>query len=154
MKNLLLAVVKTHPCWAALIARLTLVFVIFPHGTQKALGWFGGPGLQNVLTFFTRDLHLSPFWAWLVIATEFLAPIGLFLGLLTRISSLGIIGVMAGAIGLIHYHNGFFMNWSGQQKGEGFEYHILVLGLALVCLIAGGGKASIDSWLTSRFAKR
>ncbi len=154
MKSLLLSVVNTHPCWAALITRLTLALVIFPHGAQKLLGWFGGSGLHSTLELFTRNLHLSYFMAWLIIAIEFLGSISLFLGLLTRISALGLTGIMAGAISMVHCHNGFFMNWSGHQKGEGFEYHILVLGLALATLIAGGGKASIDSWLTSRFLRK
>jgi len=154
MKNLLLSIVKTRPCWAALITRLTLALVMFPHGAQKLLGWFGGPGLQNTIEVFTRDLHLPHLLVWLILAVEFLGPMSLLLGLLTRISALGFIGIMVGAISLVHCHNGFFMNWSGHQKGEGFEYHILVLGLALATLIIGGGKASIDYWLTSRFLKK
>jgi putative oxidoreductase len=139
MKNLLLSVVNTHPCWAALIARLTLAIVMFPHGAQKLLGWFGGYGWRRTIEFFTHTFHMSPTLVWLLIAAEFLGSIALVLGLLSRVAALGFIASMAGAITMVHAYHGFFMNWSGQQKGEGFEFHILALGLALVVLITGGG---------------
>ncbi len=154
MKNLLLAVVNTRPCWALLIARITLAIVMFPHGAQKLLGWFGGYGWRRTIEFFTATFYISPALVWLLIAVEFLGSIALVLGLLSRAVALGFIATMAGAITMVHAHNGFFMNWSGQQKGEGFEFHILALGLALVVLLAGGGKASIDSWITSHFLKK
>jgi uncharacterized membrane protein YphA (DoxX/SURF4 family) len=39
------------------------------------------------------------------------------------------------------------MNWTGAQGGEGFEYHLLVLALALPLIVKGGGAASVDGWL-------
>ena len=139
---------QTNGSAAGLILRLTLAVVMFPHGAQKALGWFDGQGLTPTLQFFT-SAGIPPVLAWLVIAAEFLGPLGLAVGLLTRLAALGIAAVMLGAIKMAHWKNGFFMNWSGTQPGEGFEFHLLALGMAIALVIMGGGAASVDRSLTS-----
>jgi len=135
---------------APLVMRVMLGVVFFPHGAQKLLGWFGGYGLQGTLNFFTQTVGLPLSLAFLVIAAEFLGSIGLILGFLTRIAAFGIACVMAGAIFTVHLQNGFFMNWSGNQAGEGFEYHLLVITLAIALMITGGGKASMDLFLKNK----
>ena len=112
-----------------LVLRLTLAVVIFRHGAQKVLGWFGGHGLANTLQFFT-DSGTPAILALLAIAAEFLG-LGLAAGLLTRVAAFGIVCVMLVAIITVHWPHGFFMNWNGNQQGEGFEYHLLALGIAL-----------------------
>jgi putative oxidoreductase len=129
---------------APLVMRIVLCIVFFPHGAQKALGWFGGHGLSGTLDFFTQQMGLPLIAAVLVIAAEFLGSIGLVLGFFTRIAALGILSVMAGAVYLVHWQNGFFMNWMGNQQGEGFEFHLLAMGLALALILRGGGLASVD----------
>jgi putative oxidoreductase len=138
---------QTNGSVAGLILRLTLAVVMFPHGAQKVLGWFGGQGLTSTLQFFT-NAGIPPILAWLVLAAEFLGPLGLAVGLLTRLAALGIAGVMLGAIKMVHWQKGFFMNWSGTQQGEGFEFHLLALGIALALVIMGGGAASVDRALS------
>jgi putative oxidoreductase len=134
---------------AGLILRLTLAIVIFPHGAQKALGWFGGGGFSGTIGFFS-GLGIPAAIAVLVIAAEFLGSLGLLFGFLTRICALGIGAVMLGAVFMVHLPNGFFMNWMGTQQGEGFEYHLLVLGIVLALLVTGGGAASVDKAMASR----
>jgi putative oxidoreductase len=85
---------------------------------------------------------------YLVIAAEFLGAIALILGLLTRLAAFGLFAVMAGAVYLVHWQNGFFMNWTGNQQGEGIEYHLLVMAIALALMIRGGGRASFDRILS------
>ncbi len=123
-----------------LILRLALAVVIFPHGAQKALGWFGGRGFKGTMENFTAT-GIPAGLALLAIAAEFLGPLGLVLGLLTRVAAFGIACVMLTAIFRVHTPHGFFMNWSGNQKGEGFEYHILAIGIAVALMIRGGGLA-------------
>jgi putative oxidoreductase len=135
---------------AGLILRLTLAIVIFPHGAQKALGWFGGGGFSGTIDFFSGQLGIPAAIAVLVIAAEFLGSLGLLFGFLTRICALGIGAVMLGAVFMVHLPNGFFMNWMGTQQGEGFEYHLLVLGIVLALLVTGGGAASVDKAMASR----
>lgn len=147
LKKLFATDSKDH---AALVARLTLGIVMFPHGAQKALGWFGGYGFSGTMGFFTEQMHIPALFAFLAIVAEFLGSLGLITGLLTRLSALGIAGVMVVAILTAHLGNGFFMNWYGNQKGEGFEYHLLALGLAIVILIRGGGKAALDSLVAKK----
>jgi putative oxidoreductase len=127
-----------------LIARLVLAAIFLPHGLQKTFGWFGGYGLAGTMGFFTGPLGIPKPLGALAIATENLAPVALALGLVGRVAALGIIGIMVVAAYTVHREHGFFMNWSGQQKGEGYEYHLLAIGLALVVLIGGSGPLSID----------
>lgn len=135
---------RTENDYGTLVARLALGIVMFPHGAQKVLGWFGGYGFTGTMTFFTGTVGLPYPVALLVVLGEFLGSIGLIVGAVTRIAALGIGSVMAGAILLVHFPNGFFMNWSGTQGGEGFEYHILAIGLALLLILRGGGALSLD----------
>jgi len=129
------------------ILRLTLAVVIFPHGAQKLLGWFGGYGFDATMQYFAGD-GIPAILAFLVIFAEFFGSIALAFGFLSRIATLGIASVMIVAIPMVHAANGFFMNWCGAQGGEGFEYHLLVLGLCLAVFIGGGGAYSLDRKLT------
>lgn len=137
--------------WTALFARLALGITIFPHGAQKLLGWFGGFGFNGTMGFLTTQAHLSWILAFLVIIIESIGALALIFGFGTRIAAFGILANFLGILFTTHLNNGFFMNWYSQaNKGEGFEYFILLFGLAIVALIAGGGKASIDAALTAK----
>lgn len=146
--------VGTPPDAALTVVRLTLGAVMFAHATQKVFGWFGGPGLEASLQGFTSKMGLPLSIAVLVVLAEFMGSIGLVLGFLGRIAASGILGVMIGAIALVHYKVGFFMNWFGTQKGEGFEYHLLAIAMALAVLIRGSGAFSIDARISSRWNRR
>ncbi len=126
------------------ILRLVLGVVFFAHGAQKLLGWFGGYGFSGTMGFFTGMMHIPAPFAFLAIAAEFFGGLGLILGFLTRIAAFGIAVNMLVAIGMVHSSFGFFMNWSGTQKGEGFEYHLLVLAMTAFLMIRGAGAFSID----------
>jgi len=123
--------------------RLTLGAVMFPHGAQKVLGWFGGGGFKATLEGMT-GMGLPAAIVVMVMIAEFLGSLGLIFGFLTRLSALGVISVMLGAIFTVHQQYGFFMNWMGKQAGEGFEYHLLAIGIAVALLVRGGGAFSID----------
>ena len=129
------------------ILRVVLGVVFFAHGAQKMLGWFGGFGFHATVGFFTHN-GMPAALAFLVICTEFFGGLGLIVGLLTRIASLGIAGLMIGAIFMVHLPNGFFMNWMGNQKGEGIEYHLLALAVAATLLLRGAGAFSLDRALS------
>ncbi len=140
--------IETQDDVVAMIARLALGGVMFPHGAQKVLGWFGGYGLSGTYHWFTIQMGIPGFFAVLAIAAEFLGSLGLIAGALSRVAAFGIASIMAVAVVMVHAHNGFFMNWFGNQKGEGFEYHILALALAAIVMIRGGGRWSVDRALT------
>ena len=129
----------------ALLARLALGIVVFPHGAQKLLGWFGGYGFEGTMGFLTAKAGLPYIIALLVILIEFFGALMLIFGFATRIAAFAILVNFAGVVITTHLHNGFFMNWYAEaNKGEGLEYFILLFGLAVIVLIAGGGKASVD----------
>jgi putative oxidoreductase len=128
-----------------LVLRWTLAIVIFPHGAQKVLGWFGGYGFKGTMGYFGQKFP-APL-GFLAIMAEFLGPFGLAIGLLTRVAAFGIACVMVTAVLTTHTPHGFFMNWSGNQKGEGYEFHLLVLGIALALIIGGAGLWSMDGAL-------
>ena len=145
---------RTSNTIAPLFLRIFLGAIMFPHGAQKVFGWFGGNAFTATIHYFTQSMNLPYPVALLVILAEFLGSIGLIVGCLTRVAALGIGSVMVGAIVTVHAQYGFFMNWSGQQTGEGFEYHLLAIGMALALLVTGGGTASLDLWLTRKFTSR
>ena len=126
------------------ILRLVLGIIFFAHGAQKMLGWFGGPGFSATMGMFTGYLHIPAPFVFLAIAAEFFGGIGLILGFLTRIAAFGIAMNMIVAVAMVHSSFGFFMNWTGAQKGEGFEYHLLVLAITAFLIIRGAGVLSVD----------
>jgi putative oxidoreductase len=87
---------------------------------------------------------MSPVLALLVIVTEFLGPLGLAVGLLTRVVTVDLLCERLVAMVRVHGPHGFFMHWTGTQPGEGFAYHLPVIGIALTALIAGAGAWSLD----------
>lgn len=133
-----------------LLVRLALGAVIFAHGAQKALGWFGGYGWTGTIGFFTTQLGVPAVIATLVILGEFLGAIGLVTGTLTRIAAAGIAIIMVGALLMVHVPHGFFMNWSGTQAGEGVEFGILATAMALSLVVTGAGRWSVDRALAAR----
>jgi putative oxidoreductase len=129
------------------LMRLVLGVVFFLHGSQKMLGWFGGFGFSGTMNFFTSQLHIPAVFAVLAICAEFFGGLGLIVGFLARIAAFGIAVNMLVAILLVHFPNGLFMNWYGNQKGEGYEYHLLALALAIPIIIRGAGAFSVDGAL-------
>lgn len=146
--------IQTNNDVLPLMLRLTLGIVVFPHGAQKMLGWFGGPGFQGEIAALQSHLGIPPFLTVLVIIAEFFGSLGLISGFLTRLSALGVGAVMIGAIFLEHLPFGFFMNWFGNQKGEGYEYHLLAIGLTLALIIRGGGVWSLDYFVWQRLKNK
>lgn len=140
--------INTTDDFAVTVLRLFLGVVFFAHGAQKALGWFGGYGFSGTMGFFTHQMGIPAPLAALAIAAEFLGGIGLLLGFLGRIAAFGIACNMVIAIVMVHQHFGFFANWTGQQKGEGIEYHILAIAIALAIMIKGSGALSVDRALS------
>lgn len=128
-----------------LITRITVGIVIGAHGAQKLLGWFGGYGFDGTLGFFTGEIGLPYILAVAIITLESLGMIALIAGLFTRFLSSALIVIMLGAIFKSHLTNGFFMNWSGMQSGEGYEFHLLVMALAAVLIFNGAGVYSFDN---------
>jgi putative oxidoreductase len=135
---------ETNESNTAIILRIVLGLILFPHGAQKMLGWFGGYGFNGTMGFLTGTAGLPWIIAFLVIAIEFFGSIALIFGFATRVVAVGIISLFTGIIFTSHLANGFFMNWAGNQKGEGYEYHLLIIGIAIVLLVSGAGKWSVD----------
>ena len=149
----IIRILNTENGWGTLVARLTLGMVLFPHGAQKMLGWFGGYGFEGTMEAFTNQMQLPGIVAFSVIIIEFLGSIFLILGLVSRLWALAIFGLFIGIIFTTHLEHGFFMNWYGNQAGEGYEYALLIIGIALVVLINGSGKNSLDNQLVTLLSK-
>ena len=142
---------QTNDNFSYWVPRVILGCVMLPHGAQKLFGWFGGFGFTNTMTYFTQTAGLPWIIAFLIVMGESLGSLGLILGFFTRLSALGLICIMVGAIIIVHIPNGFFMNWFGKQAGEGFEYHLLVIGMSIPLVISGGGKYSVDMLIHKNF---
>jgi putative oxidoreductase len=135
---------ETDESWRSLVQRAVLGAVMLPHGLQKLLGWFGGPGFDASTKFLAQATHLPVIFGVLAVLAESLGAIALIAGLFTRVSAAGVSAIMIGAVLSTHLANGFFMNWFGNQPGEGFEYHLLVLALAIPLIVTGGGRYALD----------
>jgi putative oxidoreductase len=138
------ALFQTTDSWAGLILRVMLGVVIFPHGAQKLLGWYGGNGFSGTIGFFTGQMHLPWLVAFLIIIGEAFGGLSLLAGFMTRFTAASLAIIMLGAIALVHWPHGFFMNWFGKQAGEGFEYHLLFMAICAALVIMGAGKWSVD----------
>jgi putative oxidoreductase len=143
-------IMNTKPGISLAIIRIVLGCVLFAHGAQKMLGWFGGGGFTNTMNYFTGDGHMHYFTALFVILIEFFGSLMLIFGTLTRVAAFGVFGLFIGITYNFSLANGFFMNWGGDKKGEGFEYDILVLGMCFALLFAGGGSFSVDNKFSSK----
>src|ERR1700722_14590101 len=134
----------TDADWTQTIIRLILGVVFFAHGAQKVLGWFGGPGLKSTIGMMHEHLGLPVPMAFLAVSAEFLGGGGLIFGLLGRVAAIGFVFIMFAAIFMVHGRNGLFLNWFGDRKGHGYEYHLLAIALAAVIIVRGSGAASLD----------
>jgi putative oxidoreductase len=135
---------SSTPDFSSLILRLILGFVMLTHGAQKMFGWFGGYGFKATMSYFTDTMRLPWIIAFLVIFIEFFGAMGIIAGFATRIWALALLIIMVGAIITTNFKHGFFMNWFGNQAGEGFEYHVLVIGICVAIILLGSGKYSLD----------
>ena len=150
MKNLIKQLLTTKPNIGFSIARSTLGLVIFPHGAQKLLGLFGGYGYSATMELLTTQMDLPSIVAFSVIMIEFFGSISLVLGLFSRFWAVSLAGMFTGIIITTQLEHGFFMNWFGNQAGEGYEYSLLIIGLALIVIVNGSGKWSIDSLILKK----
>jgi len=127
------------------LIRVMLGLVMFPHGMQKMFGWFGGYGWTGTMGYFTGQMQVPALFAALAILAEFLGALGLITGLFGRIAAFGILSNMVVAVVMVHAKVGFFMNWGlTAGRGEGYEYHLLVIAMALLVIWKGSGAYSVD----------
>jgi len=134
------------------VLRVALGGVILGHGLQKVFGWFGGYGITGTMGFFASVGMPAPLGA-LVIISDFVGSLAIVGGLLTRFSAAAAFAVMLGATALVHWPNGFFMNWGGAPHGEGYEFHVLAMAMAASLVLSGGGRASLDGWLSRKLGR-
>lgn len=132
------------------LLRLILGIIFFAHGSQLVLGWYGGLGFSASMGIFTHMMGIPAAFAFLAIMAQFLGSIGLIVGLLGRVAAFGIMVDMLVATLMVHLHNGFFMNWYGNQKGEGYEYHLLAMAIAIALIVKGSGALSLDFMLAKK----
>lgn len=148
MNTLAKKLISTNGNNAAFILRVILGAVLFAHGAQNMTGWFGGLGFTATMQHLTESMGLPYLVAVSVISLQFFGAILIMAGLTTRVIALGILGMFIGMIVTVHYEYGFFMNWFGANSGEGYEYHVLVIGIAAALLVLGGGAWSLDRKLS------
>jgi len=140
---------QTSNDFSLTFCRLILGIVFFAHGAQKVLGWFGGFGFSGTVGGFAK-MGMPAGLVYFVMFVEFFGGLSMIFGLLSRLGGLGIAAEMLGAVLTVHIHVGFFMNWFGMQKGEGFEYHLLAIALAVLIIVRGAGALSLDRAISSK----
>jgi putative oxidoreductase len=133
----------TRGSLSATVARVVLGGVLLPHGAQHLFGAFGGYGYAGTRGWMVSTLGVPGPVAGLAIVMEVVAPLLLVLGAGGRFVGAWLAAFMAVAAST-HFGQGFFMNWFQKQSGEGFEYHILAIALAVVVVVEGSGAFSLD----------
>ena len=135
----------TTQSFAPTILRLVLAAVFIVHGGQKTVGWMGGDGWSATLAKWTspEGLDLSYAAAIFGILAELLGALGMLTGFCTRLSALLLVGVMANAIALVHWQNGFL-------APKGYEYPLTLGCIALALVFSGGGRLSMDRLFTGQ----
>jgi len=152
MKKLLFLLTKTTDSLVLTILRITLGIVMFPHGAQQLLGLFGGYGFAGSTSYYSEHMGIPMTVAILIVIGQSFGSVALILGLFGRFVSFSILVMMIGAVMMVHLQNGFFMNWYGTQKGEGYEYFLLLFGIAIPLIIYGSGKYSIDKFIQDKIS--
>lgn len=142
---------ETQESWSLAVLRVFLGTVVFAHGAQKLFGLFGGFGFDGTMQFFTETMGLLWLIGFLVIILESFGAVALVMGITTRLIAISYIFIGIGIVLTTHLPNGFFMNWFNNQDGEGWEYFILWVGMAMALSISGGGKYSLDRAIASQF---
>ena len=132
------------------LARVILAIIFFAHGSQKMFGFFGGRGVSGTIAIFQQTMGIPAPLTILAMTAEVFGAAGLFLGLFSRVAALGVLVVMIVAPFANHLYPNFFMNWTGRQTGEGFEYHLLAIALIVTILVRGAGALSLDRAITSK----
>jgi putative oxidoreductase len=123
-------------------ARIALGVIFMAHGSQMLFGAFGGPGLAGTAGFLGKMGFRPPMlWAVLLAVTQFFGGLGVLVGLLTKLASVGIAIAMIVAIATVHARNGFFL----QPDKPGFEYNLALIGICISLVLSGAGKLSLDA---------
>ncbi len=149
MGSLLRGIMETSDDRIPMLGRLALGIVILPHGAQDLFAWFGGTGIDGALGSYAA-LGVPPFLGWMAVVTQFFGGLALIIGFVGRVAAFAIALVLLAAVIAQHWSVGFFMNWDGALKGEGFEFHILAVTLAVIVIIRGSGALSVDRAFTGR----
>ena len=127
---------KNYYLWALLLIRITVGSTFLAHGSQKVFGLFGGPGLRNFAAWLTT-LQVPHWLSYLAALSELIGGCLILLGIATELGALLIIPIMGGAIFLVHWNKGYFL-----QDG-GFEYPLNLLLFAIAIIIGGPGKYAL-----------
>lgn len=130
-----------------LILRVAIGIDMLYHGLQKTFGFFDGNGLAGTVNNYKAINIIYPVTI-LIILSQTIGAVMLILGFLGRINAAFTFIVMTGAFLILHRHNGFSINWTGNQKGEGYEMDMIVCAMCSIIIIKGSGKYSIDRMLS------
>ncbi len=140
---------KTSDALHLFLLRIGLAVVIFPHGAMKLFGWFGGDGWSAAIDNFS-GMGIPAVVGALIVLGESLGMIALFIGFFGRFMAASLVIIMIGAT-VTNFEHGFFMNWSGEQEGEGIQFYLLTIIMGIAIVLKGSGKWSVDRWLSHRF---
>ncbi|MGW5110624.1 DoxX family protein [Nocardia sp. NPDC004123] len=123
-----------------LLIRVLLGVVMFTHGTQKALGWFNGPGPEAAAALFEKlGQRPGKVTVWIAVTCELISALLMGLGLLSPLGAAISASTMIAAGFSLNHLSGNFWNAAG-----GGEYPIVLAIAALALGFTGPGRYSVD----------
>jgi putative oxidoreductase len=137
----------TLPSYSLILLRLGLAVTFFFHSTQHIFGWFGGRGAKGQLANWRDKYNIPVPIGALGMFIEFFGIFALLTGCFTRPFALGLTGFIATVMLKSHWGHGFFLA-RRPGEGNGIEYTMALLLMALALAIGGGGAFSVDRLLS------
>lgn len=124
--------------YGLLLLRVVVGGIFFAHGSQKLLGWFGGPGLGGVRGWLGGIGFRAPAAMALLVACSESSGLLFALGLFTPFVAVALTATMIVAVATTHWKNGFFVG-----KG-GYEFNLALAAGAVSVAMTGPGRFSLD----------
>jgi putative oxidoreductase len=141
------------------LLRIVLGGILIMHG-YWAFAVLGHQRLAETIVRIGNPETLAPLMAWYVIVAHALGGLLLVLGLWGAPAAIAQVPILAAAVFLLHWPEGFFMRAevvdaaTGRTVVVGYEFPLLVLTASLVIALTGSGALSLDGTRQRRLLRR
>lgn len=126
---------STATAYATLLLRVSLGIMFIAHSVVLKWMTFTLPGTAQ----YFQSLGLPAFLAYVTFFAEFIGGVLLVLGVQSRLVSIALLPILAGAA-WVHIGNG----WTFSAQGGGWEYPLYLIVLAVAQALLGDGPYALS----------